>query len=416
MAHHISTHTRQNTTWKPFHDFLQALMLNDTQITDTLGWAQLCADFHPAVTAAGLDATHLRAYRDHLRLTGADDDTIRQAEQALRLLHRFLRHGTEADHLAQMRHALRSGRYALRTEETYLAWADRYLQFLRERFPHRTEPQDAGADGVRAFLTHLAVDLKVAAATHNVALNSLAFLYNHVLDRPLGDLGELSPASRTRRLPVVLSPQEAQDILAAMRGPDRLMAELLYGSGLRLLECCRLRVKDIDFDRKQIVVREGKGGKDRLTLLPERLLPTLKAHLAQVRVLHDQDLAAGYGQVYLPEALARKFPHAGRDWKWQYAFPAAGLSVDPRTGLTRRHHRHENTLQKAVTHAARQAEVQKRVHCHAFRHSFATHLLENGYDIRTVQELLGHADVSTTMIYTHVLGQGPLAVRSPLDQ
>jgi integron integrase len=272
-----------------------------------------------------------------------------------------------------------------------------------------------GIAEIETFLTHLAVQENVAAATQNQAFSALLFLYREVLRRELDGPINALRAKKSRRLPLVLTPTEAHRILAALSGSYQLMAQLLYGSGLRLIECLRLRIKDIDFDQHQIIVRSGKGDKDRVTILPATLIPALQRHLQHVQRLHRADLAAGYGDVYLPYALARKYPDAARQWGWQYLFPAPTLSTDPRTGLTRRHHADPSGLQKAVKRAVRAAGLTKPVSCHTFRHSFATHLLQNGYDIRTVQELLGHSDVSTTMIYTHVLNRGGLAVRSPLD-
>ncbi len=268
---------------------------------------------------------------------------------------------------------------------------------------------------VNAFLTHLAVDRRVSASTQNQALAALLFLYEHVLGRPLDRLAGVVRANRPKRLPVVLTRPEVRRVLAELDGSYRLMGELMYGSGLRLLECLRLRVKDVDFDRGEITVRGGKGNKDRVTMLPDAVRPALTAHLRRVKELHERDLAAGFGRVFLPDALGRKFPAAAAEFRWQYVFPSAKLSVDPRGGQTRRHHAHEAAVSRAVAAAVRRAGLTKRATSHSFRHSFATHLIEAGYDIRTVQELLGHEDVSTTMIYTHVLSRGGQGVRSPLD-
>jgi integron integrase len=288
-----------------------------------------------------------------------------------------------------------------------------------------------GMPEVNAFLTHLAADRHVAASTQNQALSALLFLYRRVLQIDLEGLTQLPPvrAKRPDRLPNVLTRSEALAVIAALSGVHQLMARLLYGSGLRLMECARLRIKDLDFGYRAITVRDGKGEKDRVTPLPDSVIPDLRRHLRRVKLTHEDDLAAGLGNVYLPYALAQKYPNAAREWIWQYAFPAPRLSVDPRSAplppgngpgvgesLLRRHHLDESGLQKAVRAAGRSAGLQKRVTCHTFRHSFATHLLESGHDIRTVQELLGHNDVSTTMIYTHVLNRGGLAVRSPLDE
>lgn len=269
---------------------------------------------------------------------------------------------------------------------------------------------------MRDFLAYLVEGRNVAASTQNQALNALVFLYGIVLERPLGQLGELPRAKRPRRLPTVLTRDEVRKMLRALNGTHRLIAGLLYGSGLRLMEGLRLRVKDLEFNASRLVVRDGKGGTDRLSLLPSSLVPGLQRHLQHVRLLHEEDLDEGFGAVLMPGALAEKYPGAAKEWGWQYVFPATHRSVDPRSGIVRRHHLTENAVQRAVKRAVRATGVVKQASCHTFRHSFATHLLEDGYDIRTVQELLGHRDVRTTQIYTHVLNRGPLAVRSPLDE
>ena len=269
---------------------------------------------------------------------------------------------------------------------------------------------------MRSFLTHLAVNERVAAATQNQAFHALLFLYRQVLKVELPEITGVERAKISRNLPVVFTKEEANALIAQLRGEDKLIISLLYGAGLRIMEAVRLRVKDIDFARHEITVRDGKGEKDRLTMLPHSLAPALGVQLETVRQLHDHDLKAGFGEVYLPYALERKYPKAAREFVWQYFFPADKLSADPRSDKTRRHHVNEQNVQRAVKAALRKASVRKNGTCHAFRHSFATHLLENGYDIRTVQELLGHKDVRTTMIYTHVLNKGGRGVRSPLDQ
>jgi integron integrase len=261
----------------------------------------------------------------------------------------------------------------------------------------------------------LAIQRKVAASTQNGALNALVFLSRHVLKQPFPELTDLERAKRPRRVPTVFTREEVHTILAQLSGTQHLMAGVLYGAGLRLMECLRLRVKDLDFAYHQMTVREGKGAQDRVTMLPRALAAPLQRHLAKVKLLHEEDLLQGYGEVYLPYAFDRKDPHAGTSWGWQYVFPASKRSVDPRTGVERRHHVSEIVLQKAVQHAIHRSGIQKRGSCHTLRHSFATHLLEDGYDIRTVQELLGHKDVSTTMIYTRVLQCGGRGVHSPLD-
>jgi len=296
--------------------------------------------------------------------------------------------------------------YSPRTAKSYLAWIARFLEFHQGQHPSALH----GAD-LEAFLSHLAVESNVAAATQNQALSAILFLYRDVLHAPLKEPLHAVRARTRRRMPTILSKDEALLILRFLDGPHRLMAQLLYGGGLRLMECLRLRVKDLDFDNRQIVVREPKGGRERVTMLPASLVHPLEEHLARVRRMHEIDLAEGHGSVFLPFALARKMPAAPQEWIWQFVFPSHRLSNDPLTGTLRRHHASPSALQKAVTQAARAARIEKRVSCHTFRHSFATHLLENGYDIRTVQELLGHRDLKTTMIYTHVLHRGGLAAR-----
>lgn len=312
--------------------------------------------------------------------------------------------------LDRVRQACRVRHYSLRTEDCYAHWIRRFILFHGKR-----HPQEMGAPEINAFLTDLAVAGRVAASTQNQAFAALLFLYQKVLETDPGTISGVIRARRPKRLPVVLTREEVRRIHAQLDGTYRLIAELLYGSGLRLLEALRLRVKDLDFQRHEITVREGKGDKDRRTMLPRSLEPALQAHLQRVRLLHDKDLARGFGMVELPSALERKLRGAEKQWVWQYVFPSANLSIDPRTGIKRRHHAHEGTLSREITQAVRRSGIPKRATSHSFRHSFATHLLEAGYDIRTVQELLGHADVSTTMIYTHVLNQGGRGVKSPLD-
>ena len=312
--------------------------------------------------------------------------------------------------LDSVRRHLRVKHYSIRTEQAYLDWIKRFILFHRKQHPN-----DMGEPEIGAFLTHLAADRHVAASTQNQALSALLFLYQEVLDRKLDFMDNIERVKRPPKVPVVLTPREVRSVLSEMEGDCRLMADLLYGSGLRLMECVRLRIKDVDFGYRQIVVRDGKGLRERVTLLPDRLRRSLKLHLERVKELHKQDLAHGRGRVYLPFALAEKYPNANRSWVWQYVFPAAKLSVDPRSKETRRHHVQEKNLQNAVKIAVTKAGVTKAASCHTFRHSFATHLLESGCDIRNVQELLGHKDVSTTMIYTHVLNKPGLSIRSPLD-
>jgi len=313
--------------------------------------------------------------------------------------------------LMRMVRTLRTQNYAIRTESAYRDWILRFFRFTGEK-----DPDTLGLEEVNAFLSYLAIERGVSRGTQRQALNSIGFLFKHVLHKELALEEGFRAAKPRRRLPVVLSREEVRRLLEGLEGRNRLMAGLLYGAGMRLMELVRLRVQDVDFSRTLITVRNAKGRKDRVVPLPERYRDALEAHLAERRALFDADQREGQVHVYLPGALARKYPAASTDWRWQYVFASARLSVDPGSGQIRRHHIHENTLQKAVNRAGREAGINKRVNCHALRHSFATHLLEAGYDIRTVQELLGHADVSTTMIYTHVLNRpGVLPVRSPAD-
>lgn len=312
--------------------------------------------------------------------------------------------------LDQVRYTLRVKHYSLRTEEAYLDWIKRYILFH-----HKQHPKELNSPDIEAFLTHLAVEEHVAASTQDQALSAVLFLYREVLRQDLLYPIDAVRAKQPTHLPTVLSKAEVNRLLSRLSDPYELMAKLLYGCGLRLMECVRLRVKDVDFDQHQIIIRSGKGQKDRDTLLPDSLIPSLQRQLRYAKALHDNDLERGYGQVYLPFALERKYPNANREWGWQYVFPSSKLSSDPRAGHIRRHHVDETGLQKAVKAATRAAEINKSVGCHTLRHSFATHLLEAGYDIRTIQELLGHKSVQTTMIYTHVIKRGGLAVRSPLD-
>jgi integron integrase len=310
-----------------------------------------------------------------------------------------------------MREALRVQRYSLRTEEAYVDWARRFILFHGKR-----HPREMGAAEVSAFLTHLATVRQVSPSTQNQAKAALLFLYKRVLGVELPWLDEVVQAKVKKRLPVVLTPREVRALLNELNGTMWLIVSLLYGTGMRLLEGLRLRVKDVEFERREIVVREAKGGKDRVTMLPENLIAPLQDQLARAKKLHDEDLAAGYGEAWLPDALAVKYPKAGKAWGWQYVFPSTVRSTDPRSGAVRRHHILPETVQKAVKLAASRAGITKPCTPHVLRHSFATHLLQSGYDIRTVQELLGHQDVSTTMIYTHVLNRGGRGVVSPLDQ
>jgi len=300
--------------------------------------------------------------------------------------------------------------FSLKTEDAYANWIKRFILFH-----HKRHPNEMAENEIRQFLAHLAVDLHVSASTQTVALSALLFLYRDVLKRPLPFIEDVERAKPSRKLPVVFSKTEVQKVLSQLSATHLLLASLLYGAGLRLMEAIRLRVKDIDFAANQITVREGKGNVDRITMLPQSIKTALQVHLMNVKILHERDLREGFGQVYLPYALERKYKNAGKEWVWQYAFPSIKRSNDPRSGVVRRHHVARESLQRAVKAAVKQANISKNGSCHTFRHSFATHILEDGYDIRTVQELLGHKDVRTTMIYTHVLNRGGRGVKSPLD-
>ena len=312
--------------------------------------------------------------------------------------------------LDQVRQKIRLKHYSIRTEQAYIDWVRRYILYHNKR-----HPKEMGGPEIEAFLTHLAVDKKVASSTQNQALSALLFLYREVLGVELALLNA-TRSKKPQRLPVVLTQSEIQSVLAHLDGIHHLMASLLYGAGLRLMECIRLRAKDVDFNYRQLTIRNGKGNKDRVTMLPESSMAALRGHVEKVRLIHQQDLSEGFGEVYLPNALDRKYTSAGSEWGWQYIFPSGNRSLDPRSGKERRHHLSEQVLQRAVKKAVRAAGINKPASCHSLRHSFATHLLESGYDIRTVQELLGHSDVTTTMIYTHVLNKGGKGVRSPLDK
>jgi integron integrase len=328
------------------------------------------------------------------------------------LANQMVKNNDPAEVINQLRIALRSNNYAIRTEKSYAEWTLRFLQFYSTR-----EYIDLNETEVQHYLTYLSIKRNVAVATQQQALSALVFLFKQVFHRPLGDFSSFIKSKRQRRLPVVLSRGEMKRLLSCFNDETFiLLAGLLYGTGMRLMECIRLRILDIDFDYGQIMVRAGKGGKDRVVPLPSLYIAALKKQIERVSTFHAADITKGYGEVYLPEALARKYPNAPKELKWQYCFPSSRLSVDPRSGKIRRHHLHESALQKQIKVAAVRAKLAKKVSSHVFRHSFATHLLESGYDIRTVQELLGHAEVSTTMIYTHVLNKPGIAVRSPADE
>jgi integron integrase len=312
--------------------------------------------------------------------------------------------------LTQVRYALRSRHYSKRTEDSYVVWIKRYIFFHKVR-----HPAEMAETEVNQFLTHLAIKEKVSASTQNQALSALLFLYRYVLERQLGELGEVIRARKSKRLPVVLTRDEVKAVFRRLRGEQRLVAVLMYGTGMRLMECLRLRVKDVDFGSDEILIRQGKGDKDRRTMLPEKVKAPLLKHLERVKKVHARDLADGYGRVPLPDALNRKYPNASADWRWQFVFPQLKRWVNPKTGAQGRHHIDESIIQKAIKTAVGAAGISKPATSHSLRHSFATHLLQDGYDIRTIQELLGHKDVKTTMIYTHVLNRGGRGVRSPAD-
>lgn len=312
--------------------------------------------------------------------------------------------------LDKVRNDIRLRHYSIRTEQAYVAWIRRYVQYHNMKHPRKM-----GKREIKAFLSYLALERKVSSSTQNQAFNALLFLYRTVLEIDLDGNIDAFRAKNSERLPTVMTREETLNVIDVMSGKHKIIAMLLYGGGLRLMDALRLRVKDIDFRQNQIIIRDGKGAKDRITVLPDATKRPLKKHLKTIQEIHQEYLEKGYGSVWLPDALAKKYPNADRDWAWQYVFPATTLSVDLRSGETRRHHLSESSIQKAVKKAVKKVGINKPVSCHTFRHSFATHLLESGYDIRTVQELMGHKDVSTTMIYTHVLNRNKLGVRSPLD-
>ncbi|RLJ20912.1 integron integrase [bacterium endosymbiont of Escarpia laminata] len=366
-----------------------------------------CNDFDWAywkTTARSLDLDHPTLARE---VAAADDPNLLMPA-GNSLLSGFYQHFP--DLYKRYVIAIRLRGMAIRTEQTYGEWIARFLAFH-----HWISVESLDADAVSRYLEYLAVQRNVSASTQNLALNALVFLFREIEGKNIDGMEGFVRARPKRKLPTILSVVEVKSLLDEMSDKPRLMTSLLYGTGMRLMECMRLRVMDLDFAYQQITIRDGKGGKDRVVPLPNSLISQIKNQLDEVKEIHDQDLAGGFGLVYLPHALARKYPNAGRELRWQYLFPATRLSTDRRSGLTRRHHLHESVLQKAVKRAATQVNINKRVTCHTFRHSFATHLLENGYDIRTVQELLGHSNVATTEIYTHVLQRGGKGVRSPVD-
>jgi len=313
--------------------------------------------------------------------------------------------------LEQVKQSLRTKHYSYRTEKSYISWIKQFVLFHGKR-----HPKDMGEKEISEFLTHLAVKRRVSSSTQNQALCAIVFLYKHVLKKELGDFGDLIWAKKPTSIPVVLTKKEVKSILSELHGKPYLIGHLLYGSGLRLIEVLRLRVHNIDFDYNQITVIEGKGAKSRITMLPETIKTPLKLYLQKIKKIHEKDLKNGYGSVEMPYALNNKYPNADKEWKWQYVFPASRISTDPRTGIRRRHHLDESVFRKALKKSKNIVNINKRISSHTFRHSFATHLLEEGYDIRTVQELLGHKNVKTTMIYTHVLNKGGRGVISPADK
>ncbi len=357
-------------------------------------------------SARSLSVSHPTLARESYRAVRAEQSTpsspLPPKETAKRL------RAEAADALIR---EIRRRNMSIRTEQAYAGWLDRLLGHCKSKLPH-----DISTEDVHSFLQYLAVDRNVSASTQNQALSAIVFFFRDVMGRPLGKLEELSRANRPQHLPVCLTQNEVNRLLDHMHGLSGLMGRLLYGTGMRMMECVRLRVKDVDFGYKQILVRDGKGEKDRVVPLPQSLVEPLKAHLSARHRQHEEDLAAGYGDVFLPNALEKKFPNASKDWGWQYVFASGRLAVDPRSKKVRRHHVYEQGLQKALQKARLSAKISKKISLHTLRHSFATHLLEAGYDIRTVQELLGHVDVSTTMIYTHVLNRGGRGVQSPLDK
>lgn len=312
--------------------------------------------------------------------------------------------------LDQTRALMRMRHYSYKTEKIYIYWMKQYFYFHKLR-----HPKQMGATEVEAFLTHLAVKNSVSASTQNQALSALLFLYREVLKIDLPWLNGFTPAKKSSRVPVVLTKEEVDRILSRLSGTNWIIANLLYGAGLRLTEALRLRVKDLDFGYKQIIVRDGKGGKDRLTVMPEKLIEPLQKQLREAKTIHERDLKFGLGRVWMPFALAKKYPNAESEWKWQYVFPSKSLSLNPRAGKTGRHHLGESVIQKSFKQALQESGVEKFASPHTLRHSFATHLLQNGNDIRTIQDLLGHKEVTTTMIYTHVLKQNRLGIKSPVD-
>ncbi|ALC15775.1 integron integrase [Desulfuromonas soudanensis] len=434
-----SNHQFDAVFWKTYAHFLASVNVNAKYHHFYISWCLQFIQFMQPHPITECQPQHVTAFLTNLRDNPSLKDwQYSQARSALwHLFHDLLKiswatnkqpvrqTGTPEPHrgapaklseshqttLKHLRSTLIGRQYAKRTVATYVDWATRFLAF----FPHRNIAE-LDALSVKAYLTYLAETHNVAVNTQKQALNALVFLFQEAFERPLGDFSDFSRARKPIKVPVVLSRGEVSALLGALNPPFLLMSNLLYGSGLRLMEVARLRIKDVDFALGQILVRDGKGRKDRVALLPEACREPLHQQIAEARRIHSGDLDRGYGKVWLPTALAKKYPGAATDWRWQYVFPASRISVDPESGEIRRHHFDESALQRAIREAACNAKLTKRVTPHTLRHSFATHLLEGGYDIRTVQELLGHSDVSTTMIYTHVLNKPGIGVRSPLDR
>ena len=405
VEHYLSTlgHKTRLKAWQ-FRQAVDAIRILFSLALKT-PWAQEFDWEYWQTSAKGLEAGHVTVARDYTdSLADLDEPIAGEARCSIELHQRY------KPALAEVVRVVRLKNYAMRTEKTYRAWVARFFYFHKPEDVHTL-----GAQEVKQYLEYLVLKRNVAVATQRQALNALAFLFNQVWERPMGNLGDFVEAKRPRRLPVVLSRDEVRQVLQQMHGKHQLMAGLMYGAGLRLMECVTLRVQDVDFDYNQLIIRNAKGFKDRVAPLPVKYRDALKEQIEFVAHVHQLDMKNGYGEVYLPDALSRKYPHAAKQLRWQYLFPSTRIGADPRSGVLRRHHLHETSLQKIIRRAVRQAGIIKRATSHTFRHSFATHLLESGHDIRTVQELLGHSDVSTTMIYTHVLNRPGLSVKSPAD-
>lgn len=411
---------------KTFEQYLcQKRLITEKQLPYYLHWVSRFISFCEKNNASVNDDGQIESF---LRLLAKSKEEwqVNQAREALRIFLFFLSHKDETDHSLQdepdvklawrraadqMTEALRLRHRSIRTERAYLQWLRSFYGFMQGKKPVAVDSQD-----VKRFLSHLAVDRRVSASTQNQAFNALLFFFRHVLDRDLDNISDTIRAKTKRKLPVVLSRHEIRQIFSHLAGDHLLMAKLIYGGGLRIQECVRLRIQDINFEQSSLTIRSGKGDKDRLTVFPASLKDALTQHLLAVQKFFDQDRADGVAGVWLPNALARKYPNADKEWSWFWLFPAKSLAVDPRTGIKRRHHVHVSSLQRQFKKAVREAGIVKNASVHSLRHSFATHLLERGYDIRTIQELLGHANLQTTMIYTHVAGKNILGVTSPLDQ